>query len=217
MGHDEHDHQPDRDGMDAAAWDATYEENAAMWSGRPNAQLVAEVDGLSPGSALDIGCGEGADAVWLAQRGWTVTAVDISEVALDRARGRAAEAEVEVTFEQRDVVTDPPSPATYDLVSAQFFHLPDPPRNSALRGLGEAVAAGGTLLVVGHQPGTHGGPGHADRLFAPQEITALFSPADWEVIVAETRSRRAVHHGEMTDLVDAVAVLRRLGTLESTT
>ena len=79
------------DGSDPAAeWDAMYAERDAVWSGEPNPHLVAEVAALTPGTALDVGCGEGADAVWLARQGWAVTAVDVSQVALERARGSGA-------------------------------------------------------------------------------------------------------------------------------
>src|ERR687885_1951411 len=95
----EHEHGEQHFGAAAQApeWDARYRErDGAMWSGRPNGRLVAEVASLAPGRALDVGCGEGADAIWLAQRGWTVTAVDISDVALGRAREAAELARVVV-------------------------------------------------------------------------------------------------------------------------
>src|SRR5258705_2397341 len=84
-----HEHGEQRFGAaaQAAEWDARYSErDGTMWSGRPNGRLVAEADGLTPGRALDVGCGEGADAIWLARRGWTVTAIDISHVAVSPAR-----------------------------------------------------------------------------------------------------------------------------------
>src|SRR5215213_569797 len=150
---------------DAGEWDAIYAEHRSVWSGEPNAQLVAEATSLTPGTALDVGCGEGADAVWLAEHGWDVTAVDISEVALDRARTHAASAGVEVSFAHVDLIAGPPPPGSYDLVSAQFFQLPDPPRAQAYRGLGAAVSPGGHLLVVGHYPSEHIGKDHPERLF----------------------------------------------------
>ncbi len=195
-------------GPDAAAeWDATYAEQHTVWSGHPNAQLVAETSRLAPGTALDVGCGEGADAVWLAQRGWDVTAVDISAIALDRARGHALSAEVNISFERADLVDTPPAPSSYDLVSAQFFHLPDPPRQETYRGLGAAVRPGGHLLVVGHYPSEHIGNDHPERLFTTGEIVELF--ADWHVVTSDVRERRAMHHGELTDLVDGVVLLQR--------
>ena len=110
---------------DAAArqWDDMYRSRARVWSGRPNPQLVAETAGLTPGTALDLGCGEGADALWLAERGWTVTAVDVSAVALERAAGHAAASEAgsSITWLQRDLEAWAPD-GQFDLVSAQFLH-----------------------------------------------------------------------------------------------
>jgi len=194
---------------DAAEWDARYAERKSIWSGEPNPQLVAEAQMLAPGRALDAGCGEGADAVWLAEQGWDVTAVDLSGVALERARSQAAAAGIRIAFEQADLVATPPQRSTYDLVSAQFFHLPDPPRSQAYRGLGAAVAPGGHLLVVGHYPSAHIGKDHPERLFTTEEVVALFP--DWSVVTAEVRERRAMHHGELSDLVDGVVLLRRAG------
>jgi SAM-dependent methyltransferase len=203
------------DDMGAAAWNAVYEERPALWSGKPNAQLVAEVAGLSPGKALDVGCGEGADSVWLAARGWQVTATDVSSVALARARTHADAAGAEVAFVETDLLTDPPPPRSFDLVSAQFFHLPEPPRGRVMRELAEAVAPGGHLLVVGHHPDGHSGSGHQDRYFTAAEITALVPAQEWRTVVAENRERTAMHQGELTELIDAVVLLRRLDTLGS--
>ena len=101
----------------------------AIWSGNPNPQLVAQVADLAPGTALDVGCGEGADAIWLAERGWRVTAVDISTVALERAAAHAAAAGEAVADADHLAAGRParpgrPAPARFDLVSAQFIHLP---------------------------------------------------------------------------------------------
>lgn len=210
----QHQHEHDQPGdMDGGAWDAIYAEKPAMWSGEPNAQLVAQAADLTPGTALDVGCGEGADAVWLAGRGWDVTASDISGLALERARAHAASTGAAITFVQSDVTSDPPAAGSYDLVSAQFFQLPEPPRNRAMRVLGEAVSPGGHLLVVGHHPShdttSAGKPRAVDRLYAPQEISTLFPVLEWDEVVSETRERTAMHHGEMTDLVDTVVMLRR--------
>lgn len=137
--------------MDAAEWDARYAEcDGAMWSGRPNGRLVAEVVGLSPGRALDVGCGEGADAIWLAGSGWAVTAVDISEVALSRARAAAARAGVDVEWVRADVLQDPFPAGSFDLVSLQYPALPRAGGDLAVRALLEAVRHGGVLLAVYH-------------------------------------------------------------------
>jgi 2-polyprenyl-3-methyl-5-hydroxy-6-metoxy-1,4-benzoquinol methylase len=208
MANHEH-HEPATDEMSAEFWDALYSERPTIWSGQPNTQLVAEALPLSPGSALDVGCGEGADAVWLATHGWDVKAVDISVVAIERARQHAEEAGAEITFEVRDLLTTPPPPARFDLVTAQFFQLADPERRVFMRGLGEAVRPGGRLLVVGHLLTPSMNPTRIDRFFTPDEITALFSTDDWVTEVSESRERTAMHHGEMADLIDAVVRLRR--------
>ncbi|MFJ5695224.1 SAM-dependent methyltransferase [Arthrobacter sp. NPDC093125] len=137
----------------ARLWDDMYRSRPRVWSGRPNPQLVAEAAGLAPGTALDLGCGEGADALWLAERGWTVTAVDVSAVALERAAGHAAESEAghRVTWLQRDLETWQPD-TTFDLVSAQFLHSTEMPWQRSHRTAADAVRPGGTLLVVGHHP-----------------------------------------------------------------
>lgn len=199
--------------MDGTDWDVMYQEKSAVWSGNPNSQLVAETSALTPGTALDVGCGEGADAVWLAFHGWQVTAVDVSPVALERARAHAAAAGADIDFVQRDLVAEPPSPSSYDLVSAQFFQLPDPPRSDVVRTLGEAVSPGGYLMVVGHHPSDQNmqsdNPRAKERLYPPEEIVALLSPTGWTVVLCETRERRALHHEKMSDLVDSVVLMRR--------
>ena len=139
-------------------WDGFYRERSQVWSGKANALLVREVTGLAPGTALDLGCGEGADAVWLARQGWQVTGIDISAVALERAAAHALDAGVEglVTWVQADLAdwarTDPGANPGYDLVCAQFLHSPtDLPRDAILHRAMAAVAPRGRLLVVGHQ------------------------------------------------------------------
>ncbi|WP_037570467.1 SAM-dependent methyltransferase [Phaeacidiphilus oryzae] len=137
---------------EAAAWDAKYAEKERIWSGNPNVALVREVDELPPGRALDLGCGEGADAIWLAGRGWRVTAVDLSRVALERAAAHAVERGVadRVEFRRVDLATEFPA-GEYDLVSAQFLHSRgELPREEVLRRAAAAVAPGGVLLIEGH-------------------------------------------------------------------
>ena len=132
-------------------WDARYSErDAAMWSGRPNGRLVAEVSGLAPGRALDVGCGEGADAIWLARRGWTVTAIDISDVALGRARDAAELAGAAVDWVCGDALQTPLPIRSFDLVSMQYPALPKAAGEAALRTLLDTVRPGGVLLAVYH-------------------------------------------------------------------
>ena len=159
-------------------WDDRYGSTEALWSGRPNQRLVENVSGLTAGMALEIGCGEGADAIWLAQQGWTVTAVDVSMVALERAAGHAAEADPlaakRITWRQQDLREWAPDPASYDLVTEHFLHLPSALRVPQHARLAAAVRPGGTLLIVGHHPGdneTLQRP-HPDALFLSHELVA---------------------------------------------
>ena len=121
-----------------------------MWSGRPNGRLVAEVAGLTPGTALDVGCGEGADAIWLAGRGWAVTAVDVSEVAVDRARLAAGRAGVTVEWMAGDALAMALPEAAFDLVSLQYPALPKAAGDAALRRLLGTVRPGGLVVAVYH-------------------------------------------------------------------
>lgn len=179
--------------MSPVDWDERYASyDDGLWSGRANGALVAELAESPPGRALDVGCGEGADAIWLARTGWQVTGVDVSEVALERAAARARDAGVTVEWVHADIAMSPPSPSGYDLVSVQYPALKHSPGDEAIRALLGAVAPGGTLLVVGH---AHVDPDYARaRGF---EIADYVQPADvrarlderWEVEVDETRPR----------------------------
>ncbi|HVM34609.1 MAG TPA: class I SAM-dependent methyltransferase, partial [Actinomycetota bacterium] len=132
-------------------WDARYRERGErMWSGRPNGRLVAEVARLTPGRALDVGCGEGADSIWLAQRGWTVTAIDISEVAIGRAREASHPAGASVEWICGDVLRSPFPARSFDLVSMQYPALPKAAGEAAVRTLLDTVRPGGLLLAVYH-------------------------------------------------------------------
>ncbi|EGX57135.1 methyltransferase [Streptomyces zinciresistens K42] len=136
----------------AEFWEARYRDSGPVWSGRPNKLLVREAADLTPGTALDLGCGEGGDAVWLASRGWRVTGADISHTALVRAAGHAADAGVgDRTRWERHVLGETFPEGSFDLVNAQFLQSPvalDQAR--VLRRAADAVAAGGTLLIVMH-------------------------------------------------------------------
>ncbi|WP_433292157.1 class I SAM-dependent methyltransferase [Actinoplanes sp. CA-030573] len=211
---------------DEQAWDERYRESDRIWSGNPNEALVAEVADLPPGRALDLGCGEGADAVWLAKRGWQVTAVDISGVALERAAAHARDAGVTVTFERHDLTQTFPEGA-YDLVSVQFLHSwQEFDREKVLRRAAESVAAGGVYLIEGHmdhgpfrheghQEGNHESnhEGHHEVRFpTPDEvITSLDLGAGWEVLTAEIHPRTQTGpDGAPAKRTDATVKLRRI-------
>jgi SAM-dependent methyltransferase len=226
MSHDhDHDHQPSSEAdrplsSDQAArfWDQRYGERDQIWSGRVNPVLAAVAEQLTPGRALDLGCGEGGDAVWLADHGWQVTAVDISTTALDRAR-RAADGRGvgdRIGFEQHDLAVSFPA-GTYDLVSAQFLQSPVGfPRFAVLQRAATAVAPGGHLLIVDHgAPPPWASEEHrrAEFLTVQQTLDRLQLPADeWAFVRTETAAREAVgpsgHGGE---LIDNIILVRRLG------
>ena len=150
-----HEHQRGEQGVGAAAqaaeWDARYRErDGAMWSGRPNGRLVAEVAALTPGRAFDVGCGEGADAIWLAQRGWTVSAIDVSEVAICRAREASHPAGASIEWICGDALQTPLPTRSFDLVSMQYPALPKAAGEAAVRRLLDTVRPGGLLLAVYH-------------------------------------------------------------------
>jgi SAM-dependent methyltransferase len=148
----EHRHESPVDASaQAAEWDARYSEpGGARWSGRPNGRLVAEVVDLVPGKALDVGCGEGADAIWLAGRGWDVSAIDVSDVALARARAAAERAGVDVDWVSGDALGSGVVARSFDLVSLQYPALPKGAGEAAVLALLDAVRPGGLLLAVYH-------------------------------------------------------------------
>jgi len=168
-------------------WDERYRAADRIWSGNPNPHLVAVADELAPGDALDVGAGEGADAVWLAGRGWAVTGVDVSGVALRKAAAHARDAGVEVTWERADVREWDPAPRRYDLVSAQFMHFPRPVLEVLHRRLAAAVRPGGTLLIVGHHPDDHHTAARRRHLpdlgFTAEDVAAPLDPDGWDVSV----------------------------------
>lgn len=212
--HDHHDHahEPQPGETGAAYWDERYGEQHAMWSGNPNPQLEHEASKLTPGRALEVGAGEGADAIWLADQGWAVTAIDISQVALERAREHAGDRDI--AWQQADLLEWTPPAEGFDLVSAQYFHLGEPDFTRAMMTLASAVAHGGTLLVSGHAPVHLEATDHRHAmLLTPAEIRAVLAqaPGEWQTIIAETRTRPAVDHPSgQTELTDAVVVLKRV-------
>jgi SAM-dependent methyltransferase len=176
--------------FDAAFWDARYSSAHSLWSGNPNRQLVAEAAGLAPGTALDAGAGEGADAIWLAERGWQVTAVDVSGVALGRAADHAAKAGDEVAarirWQREDLRDWTPPERAYDLVTSQYLHLPGTLRSTLLARLAAAVRDGGTLLIVGHHPmdleTTLQRPNHPELMFTGNDLVSEIGGDGWEIV-----------------------------------
>jgi SAM-dependent methyltransferase len=209
----EHAHGSTDDRFSAGFWDERYRSAHRIWSGNPNPQLVAEAASLTPGRALDAGCGEGADAIWLARQGWTVTAVDVSQVAIERGAGHAAAADetaaARISWQREDLKTWDPGAHRYDLVSAQFMHLPSPTYEDMCRRLAGAVRPGGTLLIVGHHPDDMhenlGRAGHAGAFPSPEQLVALLDPASWEIAVAGAVRRPAADlDGQPVTVTDTV-------------
>ncbi|MGN7199731.1 SAM-dependent methyltransferase [Arthrobacter sp. SAFR-044] len=217
-------------GIDAAsAWDERYRTKARLWSGKPNPQLVREAGGLRPGKALELGCGEGADAIWLAQQGWSVTAVDVSAVALERARSHelaelaresvnASDNNIEsrITWQLADLTQWQPE-ASYDLVTSQFLHSQELDWRIPLRTAASAVEPGGTLLVVGHHPDRlpPWGPGHhhADMFYTADDLVrelGLGGP-EWQIEVLTSRERPVTGpEGQEATIADVVLRATRL-------
>jgi SAM-dependent methyltransferase len=211
--------------FDSAYWDE-------VWSGAPgsgmrtspaNPHLVAEVRALKPGSALDAGCGAGAEAIWLAAHGWTVTAADIAPAALEAGRARASEAGVAEAIEwvRADLSTWQPG-TTYDMVTTHYAH-PEISQLAFYERLAGWVTPGGTLLVVGHLGGAHGhqhghqhGHGHgsvgppSEASVTAAAVTALLDPSQWDVVTADELQRStAGPGGRLVTLHDVVVRARR--------
>jgi SAM-dependent methyltransferase len=157
-------------------WDLRYSQPDLLWSATPNRFLVKEAAELAPGRALDLACGEGRNALWLAERGWTVTGVDYSAVAIEKARRRARDEGVEVDFVCADLLGYQPSPSAYDLVLVLYLQLPSPDRRLVLSRAAGAVATGGTFLLVGHDVANMtdgvGGPSDPDVLYTADDIVS---------------------------------------------
>jgi 2-polyprenyl-3-methyl-5-hydroxy-6-metoxy-1,4-benzoquinol methylase len=208
-----HDAEPERDMFEPASWEERYTGEESVWSGKPNAQLVAEVSRLSPGTALDVGCGEGGDVVWLAQQGWRVTGADFSANGLARAARHAADAGVadRVDWWQVDARAFEAGGRSYDLVTTHFLHPPDHGMVEVTRRLAQAVAPGGHLLIVGHEPSavfTQLSESHRRAMWAAEELVPGL-PDDFETLVVEQRPRAMVRDGEPVDVHDSTLLARR--------
>lgn len=209
----------DRPRWDASFWDERYSSSPSLWSGHVNAAVREETASLTPGRALDVGCGEGGDALWLAEQGWQVVGVDVSEVAIERAVARAAELGLtdRTTFEVRDLMAWAPPELSFDLVSVAFVHLPTDDRRGVYAGLAAAVAVGGSFVVAAHHPSDIGvvpRPPYPDLFFTADELAADLAdgPGEWEVVVAEARPRPATHpEGHGVEISDTVLSARRTG------
>ena len=197
-------------------WEEHYAERRRMWSGRANVRLVEVAADLKPGAALDLGCGEGGDALWLAERGWRVVAVDISETALARAAEDAQARGVSdrIDFQQRDLSAGLPE-GVFDLVSAQFLHSKLPmDRTAILRRAATTVRSGGVLLIVDHgtTPPWASKLDHHHDFPSPDEVLAALDlpVGEWEQVRVDAVPREVTTpDGEPATWADNVMVLRR--------
>ena len=213
----EHEHQHGAEQptemFEPPAWDERYSGDGTVWSGKPNAQLVTEASRLTPGTALDVGCGEGGDVIWLAQQGWTVTGADFSAAGLARAARHADDAGVgdRVDWWQVDARSFEAGGRTYDLVTTHFLHPPDGGMVDVTRRLAQAVAPGGHLLVVGHTPSDHFEQltaSHRRAMFLAEELLPAL-PEGFEPLVVEQRPRTMEREGTTMHVHDSTLLARR--------
>lgn len=225
--------EPASEDFDATYWEERYRTGEGAGRLDPSPSLVTETVGLRSGRALDAGCGVGADALWLAARGWQVTAVDVSSTALGRGRSTAQAAgpafAERIEWVHADLTAWEPGLRAFDLVSSHYVHVPGPPE-PLFRRLASWVAPGGSLLVVGHGPGhghgpgrehgsAHGsGPGHGSGSGHPpgaqvraEQVLAALPDEEWDVLVAEPRTRTVQRPdgGDPVTLDDVVVHARR--------
>ena len=165
-----------RAGFAREDWNARYAGTELLWTAEPNRLFAAEVDDLPPGRALDVACGEGRNAVWLAERGWRVTGIDFSDVALAKGARLAESRGVEVDWVVADVLELALEPRSFDLVAVLYLQLPHAEFASVLHSAADALAPGGTLICLGHDRTNltdgYGGPRDASVLFTPEDIVA---------------------------------------------
>jgi SAM-dependent methyltransferase len=163
-------------------WNRRYSDAELLWTATPSRFLVSETQNLQPGLALDLACGEGRNAIWLAERGWSVVGVDFADVGLDTARRLAAQRGVEVEFVLADLLSYEPPRQRYDLVCVLYLHLPAADRRQVLGSAAAAVAPGGTFLLVGHHLENlehgYGGPSDARVLFTADEVAGELPELD---------------------------------------
>jgi SAM-dependent methyltransferase len=190
-------------------WDRRYAATENLWSAKPNRFLVAEVEELPPGRALDLACGEGQNTIWLAELGWKVVGIDYSEVAITKARARAERDGVSVEFAVGDLVEYEPEHEAFDLVLLLYLHLPPDERRLVLERASAAVAPGGTLLLVGHDLTNMtdgvGGPSDPTIHVTPDQVAGELPGLEIEKAERVYRDVR----GEDRPAIDALVRARR--------
>lgn len=180
--------------MDKNVWDRRYADRDFVWSVQPNQFVVQEVEGLPPGRALDLACGEGRNAVWLAERGWRVTGVDFSVVGLEKARRLATARGVEGEWVAADLLEYRPEPRAFDLVLVLYLQVSASERAPILRAAADAVADGGIFLLIAHDTSNlqdgYGGPQRAEVLYRAQDVVSDMDASDLRIDRAERLERR---------------------------
>ena len=198
--------------MDAEDWDARYRTSELIWTAEPNRFVVEVLEASTPGRGVDLACGEGRNAVWLAERGWTMTAADFSGAALAKAAALAGARGVELTLVQADAATWTP-PADQDLVLLAYLHLPADERAAAVSHAVGACRPGGQVVVVGHAranlDGGYGGPQEPTILLEPDEVAADLVAAGAEVLRAEHVERPVATEDAERTAIDTLVVARR--------
>lgn len=199
--------------MDRHQWDERYSGDELVWTSTPNQFLVAEVVGLRPGRAVDLGCGEGRNSIWLAEQGWEVTGIDFSRVGLAKAERFAELWGVGVTWIE-SAVEDWTPQGGFDLVAMLYLQLPQPARSAALKAAASAVAPGGTLVIVAHDLDNlargFGGPQDPDVLYRVSDVTETAVNAGLTVRRAEQAVRTVDTDTGPRDAVDTVVTAQRL-------
>lgn len=193
-------------------WDERYRQKDFVWTADPNRFLVGAVEGLEPGSALDLACGEGRNAVWLASLGWEVDAVDFSGVAVGKARDLAGRLDVEVDFTVRDLLVWEPPEASYDLVIVVYLQIPAPGREQVWSSAAGAVRPGGTLVVIGHDSDNLtlgcGGPQDPAVLYQVDDVVSAVGD-DLEVVRSEQVIRPVEDETGHHEAIDNIVVAAR--------
>ena len=200
-----------RPGFAREDWNARYAQKELVWTAEPNRLFAAEVGSLEAGRALDLACGEGRNAVWLAEHGWRVTGVDFSDVALGKAAALATSRGVEVEWVVADVLEYEPEPRAFDLVAMLYLQLRRDELLRALRTARSAVAPGGTLIVLGHDTTNltegHGGPREASVLYTAEDLVPELG--DLEILRAEAVERTVPLEDGEAIAIDAFVRARR--------
>ncbi len=204
--------------MSAGDWDGRYAASPLLWGENPNRFVEERCSGLSPGHALDLACGEGRNAIWLARRGWQVTGIDFSAIAIDRARRIAAESELPVDLRTGDVLTFPIPDGAFDLVLVAYVQLPPKERALLITRAAKGVSPAGRFLLVAHDHANHahghGGPKDASLLWTADEVVAHLEG----FVVEEAQTVLRPVDGAKRPAIDTiVSAVRTAGTASTPT